>query len=163
MSCIFGICFLLYFFKLSAGHGFCVVWPCKGQKWIRKVKLHLHAWVWRHPGHRSFLLANFCAMYASASKNPTFWKIQNKYFYSSYSNEILYAKALEYKEYFTHIAVRQMMKSSRDIQDFLDMKFRIFGQAVSKYMIVSVCVMFWRHLTPRLKGYFVRISMVGFI
>jgi hypothetical protein len=54
----------------------------------------------------------------------------------------LYAKALEYKEYFTHIAVQQMTKSSRDIQDFLDMKFRIFGQAVSKYMIVSVCVMF---------------------
>jgi hypothetical protein len=46
------------------------------------------------------------------------------------------------KEYFTHIAVPQMTKSSRDIQDFLDMKFRIFGQAVSKYMIVSVCVMF---------------------
>jgi hypothetical protein len=39
-------------------------------KWIRKVKLHLHAWVWSHPGHRSFLLANYCAMYASASKNP---------------------------------------------------------------------------------------------
>jgi hypothetical protein len=24
----------------------------------------------------------------------------------------------------------------------VDMKFKIFGQAVSKYMIVSVCVMF---------------------
>jgi hypothetical protein len=46
----------------------CIVWPWKGQKWIRKVKLHLHAWVWRHPGYRSFLLANYCAMYASASK-----------------------------------------------------------------------------------------------
>jgi hypothetical protein len=46
----------------------CIVWPCKGQKWIRKVKLHLHAWVWRHPGHRSFLLANYCAMYVSVSK-----------------------------------------------------------------------------------------------
>jgi hypothetical protein len=56
-----------------------------------------------------------------------------------------------------------MKKSSRDIQDFLDMNFRIFGEAVSKYMIVSVCVMFWRHLTPRSKGYFVRISMVAFI
>jgi hypothetical protein len=31
----------------------------------------------------------------------------------------------------------------------VDMKFRIFGQAVSKYTIVLVCVMFWRHLTPR--------------
>ena len=64
------------------------------------------------------------------------------HFYSSYSNEILCTKALEYKEYFTHITVQQMTKSSRDIQDFLDMKFSIFGQAVSKYMIVSVCVMF---------------------
>ena len=30
-------------------------------------------------------------------------------------------------------------------------------------MIVSVCVMFSRHLTPSSKGYFVRISMVGFV
>ena len=30
-------------------------------------------------------------------------------------------------------------------------------------MIVSVCVMFSRHLTPRSKGYFVGISMVGFV
>jgi hypothetical protein len=45
----------------------------------------------------------------------------------------------------------------------VDMKFRIFGRAVSKYMIVSVCAMFWRHLIPRLKGYFVRITMVAFI
>jgi hypothetical protein len=50
--------------------------------------------------------------------------------------------ALEYKEYFTHIAVQQITKSSRDIRDLVDMKFRILGQAVSKYMIVSVCVMF---------------------
>jgi hypothetical protein len=48
---------------------------------------------------------------------------------------------LGYKEYFTPIAVQQMTKSSRDIQDLVDMKSRIFGQAVSKYMIVSVCVM----------------------
>jgi hypothetical protein len=57
-----------YDWKLSKQCDVCIVWPCKGQKWIRKVKLHLHAWVWRHPGHRSFLLANYCAMYASASK-----------------------------------------------------------------------------------------------
>jgi hypothetical protein len=54
---------------------------------------------------------------------------------------MLYTKALEYKEYFTHIAVPQMTKRGKS-RDFLDMKFRIFGQAVSKYMIVSVCVMF---------------------
>jgi hypothetical protein len=56
--------------KPSKQYDVCIVWPCKGQKWIRKVKLHLHAWVWCHPGHRSFLLANYCTMYASASKNP---------------------------------------------------------------------------------------------
>jgi uncharacterized membrane protein YgcG len=53
------------------------------------------------------------------------------------------------------------MKSLEDILLFVDMECRMFGQAVSKYMIVSVCViMFWRHSTPRSKGYFVRISMV---
>jgi hypothetical protein len=45
----------------------------------------------------------------------------------------------------------------------VETKFRMFGQAVSKYMIVSVCVMLWRHSTPRWKGYFIRISMVFFV
>jgi hypothetical protein len=45
----------------------------------------------------------------------------------------------------------------------VETKFRMFGQAVSKYMIVSVCVMLWRQLTPRWKGYFIRISMVFFV
>jgi hypothetical protein len=41
-----------------------------------------------------------------ASKNPIFWKIQNKYFYSvPYSNETFYMKALEYKDYFTHMTL----------------------------------------------------------
>jgi hypothetical protein len=31
-------------------------------------QIALTVWVWRHPGHRSFLLANYCAMYASVSK-----------------------------------------------------------------------------------------------
>jgi hypothetical protein len=44
-----------------------VVWPCKGQKWFARSNF-TYTWVWRHPGHRSFLLANYCAMYASASK-----------------------------------------------------------------------------------------------
>jgi hypothetical protein len=30
----------------------------------------------------------------------------------------------------------------------VETKFRMFGQAVSKYMIVSVCVILWRHSTP---------------
>jgi hypothetical protein len=45
----------------------------------------------------------------------------------------------------------------------METKYRIFGQAVSKSMIVSVCVMFWRHSTPRWKGYFITISMVIFV
>jgi hypothetical protein len=35
-------------------------------------------------------------------------------------------------EYFTQIDLWGILRSSRDIQDFLDMKYRIFGQAVSK-------------------------------
>ena len=81
-------------------------------------------------------------MSLTSSRPQELLNIQNKYFYSPYSNEILYTKALEYREYFTHIAVQKMTKSSGDIQDLFDMKFRIFGQAVSKYMIVSLCVMF---------------------
>jgi hypothetical protein len=47
-----------------------------------------------------------------ASKNPIFWKIQNKYSYSvPYSNETLYMKALEYKMYLTHIDSEQILKS----------------------------------------------------
>jgi hypothetical protein len=75
-------------------------------------------------------------------------KIQNKYFYLSHSNETFYIKALEYKEYFTAIDLGEcwrVIQVLEDIQVFLDMKYRMFGQAVSKYM---VCVMLWRHLTP---------------
>jgi hypothetical protein len=50
-------------------------------------------------------------------------------------------KALEYKEYFTQIDLWGIPRSSRDIQDFLDMKYRIFGQAVGKIHIVLVGVM----------------------
>jgi hypothetical protein len=50
-------------------------------------------------------------------------------------------KVLEYKEYFTQIDLWGIPRSSRDIQDFLDMKYRIFGQAVSKIHIVLVGVM----------------------
>jgi hypothetical protein len=73
---------------------------------------------------------------------------QNKYFFSvPYSNETLYMKALEYKTYFTHIDSEKILKSLEDIHVFsLDMKYRMFAhnvcQAVSKYMIVLVCVIF---------------------
>jgi hypothetical protein len=150
--------------KTSKQCDVCIVWPCKCQKWIQKIKLHLHAWVWRHPGHMSFLLANYCAMYASASKTRPLEIFKINISTRRIQTKFCTRKRLNTKsQYFTHIAVRQMTKRSRDIQDFPDMKFRIFGQTVSKCMIVSVCVIFWRHLTPRSKGYFVRISMVAFI
>ena len=63
-------------------------------------------------------------------------------------------KALEYKEYFTQIDLWGIPRSSRDIQDFLDMKYRIFGQAVSKihncFDLCNVMTAF----DPHSKGYF---------
>jgi hypothetical protein len=38
-------------------------------------------------------------------------------------------------------------EDSQVIHAIVETKFRMFGQAVSKYMIVSVCVMLWRHST----------------
>jgi hypothetical protein len=35
-----------------------------------------------------------------------------------------------------------MLKSLKDIQVFFDMKYKMFGQAVSKYTIVLICVLF---------------------
>jgi hypothetical protein len=43
-----------------------------------------------HDFYGCSLLANFGMWHARASKNPIFWKIQNKYFYLSYSNETFY-------------------------------------------------------------------------
>jgi hypothetical protein len=78
---------------------------------------------------------------ARASKNPIFLKTQNKHFYWLYSSEILDIKALEYNKYFTHIDLWQTLKNSQVIHAIVETKLRMFGQAVSKYMIVSVCVM----------------------
>ena len=72
-----------------------------------KVKLHLQREFHVHRASRLRLLL--------ASKNPIFLKIKNKHFYSPYSNEILHIKALEYKEYFTHIDLWWILKNSQDI------------------------------------------------
>jgi hypothetical protein len=61
------------------------------------------------------------------------------YFYWPYSNEIFHTKALEYKEYFTQIDLWGILRSSRDIQDFLDMKYRIFGQAEAGIKVGPDC------------------------
>jgi hypothetical protein len=56
-----------------------------------------------------------------------------------------------------------MTKSLENIQLFLDIQYRMFGQAVS---INCDCFGLCNVLTaldPRSKGYFVRISMVGFV
>jgi hypothetical protein len=49
------------------------------------------------------ILACGTRMREKTKKKPIFLKTQNKHFYWLYSNEILDIKALEYKEYFTHI------------------------------------------------------------
>jgi hypothetical protein len=79
------------------------------------------------------ILACGTRMRVKTRRYPIFLKIQNKHFYSPYSNEILDIKALEYKEYFTHIDLWRTLKISQDIWLFMETKYRIFGQAVSKY------------------------------
>jgi hypothetical protein len=108
-------------------------------------------------------LANYYTMYASASKTRHLEKFKINISTRRIQTKFCTRKRLNTKSILHYIAFQQMTKSSRDIQDLVDMKFRIFGQAVSKYMIVSVCVLFCRHLTSRSKGYFVRITMVVFI
>jgi hypothetical protein len=55
-----------------------------------------------------------------------------------------------------------MSKSLEDIQLFLDMKYRMFRQAVNiLYMCFGLCNVLTAS-DPRSKGYFVRISMVVF-
>jgi hypothetical protein len=76
------------------------------------------------------LLRNVRYCDASESKTRHLEKFKINISTRRTQNEILYTKALEYKEYFTHIAVRHITKSSRDIEDLVDMKFRILGQAV---------------------------------
>jgi hypothetical protein len=57
------------------------------------------------------------------------------------SSEILDIKALEYNKYLSHIDLWRTLKNSQVTYTIVETKFRMFGQAVSKYMIVSVCVM----------------------
>ena len=56
-----------------------------------------------------------------------------------------------------------MTKCLENIQLFLDIQYRMFGQAVSiNYDCFGLCNVLTA-LAPRWKGYFVRISMVGFV
>ena len=64
------------------------------------------------------LLANFSVWHMCASKRPIFWKIQNKYFYLSYSNETFYIKAPEYKEYFTATDLGECWRVSKIFKFF---------------------------------------------
>jgi hypothetical protein len=59
----------------------------------------------------------------ACEKNPIFLKTQNKHFYWLYSNEILDIKALEYKEYFTHIDLWRTLKDSQVIYAIVETKF----------------------------------------
>ena len=109
----------------------------KRRKSILKVKLHLQHDLHVHRAKGT----SYSPILACASKNPIFLKTQNKHLYWLYSNEILDIKALEYNKYFTLIDLWRTLKNSQVIHAIVETKFRMFGQAVSKYMIVSVCVM----------------------
>ena len=56
------------------------------------------------------------------------------------STRRIQTKLCTVKAYFTLIDFRRILKGLEDIQVFLDMKYRMFGRAVSKYTIVLVCV-----------------------
>jgi hypothetical protein len=74
-----------------------------------------------------------------------------------------YDTRIEYKEYFTQIDLivgnsEEFKRYSR----FLDMKYRMFGQAVSKIDdCIGLCDVM-KAFDPRSKGYFMRISTGGF-
>jgi hypothetical protein len=111
----------------------------KHRKSILKVKLYLQhdLHVHRATG-TSYSPILACGMRVQVKTRcyPIFLKFQNKHFYSPNSNELLDIKALEYKEYFTHIDLWQTLKKiSKDILPFMETKYKIFGQAVSKSMI----------------------------
>ena len=72
----------------------------KRRKSILKVKLNLQRDL--HVHRTTPILACGTCVRVKPRRYPIFLKIQNKHFYSPYSNEILDIKALEYKEYFTH-------------------------------------------------------------
>jgi hypothetical protein len=56
-----------------------------------------------------------------------------------------------------------MTKSLENIQLFLDIQYRMFGKAVSiNYDCFDLCNVLTA-VDPRSEGYFVRISMVGFV
>ena len=62
-----------------------------------------------------------------------------KHLYWLYSNEILDIEALEYDKYFTHIDLWRTLKNSQVIHGIVETKFRMIGQAVSKYAIDTDC------------------------
>jgi hypothetical protein len=97
-------------------------------------------------------------------KNPIFWKIQNKYI----STGRIQTKFSTRKRLNTRsISLRLICGEFWGVQEI----FKIFSiwnteylaKRWVKYTIVLVCVMLWRHLTPRSKGYFLRISTVVFV
>jgi hypothetical protein len=127
------------------------------------------AWFSRALGYEYSLLANFTCSTRVRVKNlmkPDILKIQNKHFYSPYSNETFYIKALEYKEYFTHINLWRILKSLDAFRRYSTFSPYENTECLAKRWVnirlFRFVYLFWRHWTPRWKGYFVRISMVFF-
>jgi hypothetical protein len=93
---------------------------------------------------RPFLKYFFSLWHARASKNPIFWKIQNKY-----SNETFYIlKRLN------TILTWANSEEFRRYSGFYPNEIQNIWPSMSKCMIVLVCVLFWRHSNPPLKRAF---------
>jgi hypothetical protein len=86
--------------------------------------------------------------------------LKNKYFYSPYSNETFYTKALEYKQVFYTYSRSENDEKFERYSTFSQYETQnVWPSSEYKYMIFGLCNVL-RHLTPH---YFVRISMVVFV
>jgi hypothetical protein len=102
----------------------CVYILALGKCWksILKVKLHLQHDLHVHRAMgTSYSPILACGIVCE--KKQIFLKTQNKHVYWLYSNEILDIKALEYKEYFTHIDLWRTLKNSQVIYTIVETKF----------------------------------------
>jgi hypothetical protein len=118
----------------------------KRRKSIRKVILPLHhrhvTWFARAWGLRCSLLANFSAWHARASQT----RYSEKFIINISSPPYVFKRNFLHESTWIqgvfHSYWLSLKSQLEGIQFFLHMKYRIFGQAVSKYTIVLVCVIY---------------------
>jgi hypothetical protein len=132
----------------------CILWLGKGRKSNLKVKLPLQRDLHVHGATE--------APYWPILACDTRVRVKTRYFEKlkiNISTCRIQTKFSTWKRLNTR-SILLLLTCGKFQRVFLDMKYRMFGQAASKYAIILVCVMLLRHLTPRSKGYFMRISTV---